>query len=118
GGREGIGVGGWVGLCPCNIQHRNVYDETVTRAQNCLQQHKVFHRYSLIILLSKCTRLMQLNFKMCKMFLFIKYIPLGSMPPDPPRGVISFSPFSPLTRFHAWCVCGCVGVCVLAREVV
>src|SRR4029434_4323449 len=28
----------------------------------------------------------------------------GSMPPDPPRGVISFSPFSPLTRFHAWSV--------------
>src|SRR4029434_3017855 len=25
----------------------------------------------------------------------------GSMPPDPPGGVISFSPFSPLTRFHA-----------------
>ena len=25
----------------------------------------------------------------------------GSMHPDPLRGVISFSPFSPLTRFHA-----------------
>src|SRR4029434_4955279 len=67
---------GWVGLCPCNIQHRNVYDETVTRAQNCLQQHKVFHRSSLIIL----HQIDALNFKMCKMFLYIKYIPPGSMP--------------------------------------
>src|SRR4029434_10613526 len=36
----------------------------------------------------------------------------GSMPPDPPRGVISFSPFSPLTRFHACCVQVRVCVCV------
>ena len=28
----------------------------------------------------------------------------GSMHPDPLRGVISFSPFSPLTRFHAWTI--------------
>src|SRR4029434_11194386 len=49
---------GWVGLCPCNIQHRNVYDETVTSAHNCLQQHNIIRRSSLIILLSKCTRLM------------------------------------------------------------
>ena len=34
----------------------------------------------------------------------------GSMPPDPPRGVISFSPFSPLTRFHAWSILGPVSV--------
>src|SRR4029434_3354275 len=76
GGREGIGVGGWVGLCPCNIQHRNVYDETVTRAQSFLQQHKFFHRSSLIIL----HQINALNFKMCKMFLYIKHIPPGSMP--------------------------------------
>src|SRR4029434_2575406 len=36
----------------------------------------------------------------------------GSMPPDPPRGVISFSPFSPLTHFHAWSVYVCLCVCV------
>src|SRR4029434_910470 len=66
GGWVGICVGGWVGLCPCNIQHRNVYDETVTRAQHCLQQHKVFYRSSLIILSSKCTRLMHCTLKCAK----------------------------------------------------
>src|SRR4029434_11088166 len=37
-----------------------------------------------------------LKYGILKMFL------RGSMPPDPPRGVISFSPFSPLTRFHVY----------------
>src|SRR4029434_8338227 len=42
-------------------------------------------------------------------------------------GVISFSPFSPLTRFHAWCICVrerereclcvCVCVCICVREI-
>src|SRR4029434_1236870 len=31
----------------------------------------------------------------------LKNVLRGSMPPDPPRGVKSFSPFTPLTHFHA-----------------
>src|SRR4029434_668191 len=34
---------------------------------------------------------------MCKMFLYIKYIP-----PDPPRGCASLSPFSSLMSLHPW----------------
>lgn len=53
-----------------------------------------------------------LNMKYSKYFEYeiFKIFVRGSMTPNPPRGVVSFSPVSPLTRFHAW------GVFVSLRE--
>ena len=72
------------------------------RRCNIMSLYFIIHSYCLVILLDFSFKMRQIDaFKYEIIYIFLR----GTMPPDPPRGGVSFSSFSPLTRFHDWYKC-------------
>ncbi len=62
-----------------------------------MYRYFIIHSYCLVVLLEFPLKMHQIDAFKYEIF---KIFFRRSMAPDPPRGVISFSPFPPMTCFH------------------